>query len=157
MTTPEQRFAIPPLTPQQTVIAKFVAEGWSNQGIADALVLARGTVANHVEQILMRLNLRNRAAIAAWYVRRTAPLVISAQRWHRHHDVRCVGCGIVVWPTATCASVGSADACVILTAAQCPMCLAAKRRSEEPEGLLLTYARGDPESNPRGSASDSGV
>ena len=54
------------LTPRQREIAGLIARGYSNAEIARELVLVPGTVANHVEQILMRLGFRNRAQVAAW-------------------------------------------------------------------------------------------
>ena len=54
------------LTPRQREIAGLIARGYSNAEIARELVLVPGTVANHVEQILMRLGFLNRAQVAAW-------------------------------------------------------------------------------------------
>jgi DNA-binding CsgD family transcriptional regulator len=54
------------LTPRQRQIAALVARGYTNRQIADELVLARGTVANHVQAILDRLNGDSRAQIAVW-------------------------------------------------------------------------------------------
>jgi len=55
-----------PLTPRQCEIAALIAGGWSNQQIAQRLVLEVGTVANHVAQILDRLNVANRVQVAVW-------------------------------------------------------------------------------------------
>jgi DNA-binding CsgD family transcriptional regulator len=57
-----------PLTARQREVAGLIAAGKSNAVIAEELVLSPGTVANHVEHILNRLNFRNRAQIAAWAV-----------------------------------------------------------------------------------------
>ena len=54
------------LTRRQQEIAAAIAEGLSNDEIAERLVLERGTVANHVAAILMRLDLRNRTQIGVW-------------------------------------------------------------------------------------------
>lgn len=54
--------------PRQREIAGLVAEGLSNDEIADRLVLMPGTVANHVEAILDRLQFRSRTQIAVWAV-----------------------------------------------------------------------------------------
>lgn len=56
------------LTRRQWEVAALVAQGYSNKEIAAKLVLSPGTVANHVEAILRRLRLHNRAQLAAWYV-----------------------------------------------------------------------------------------
>jgi DNA-binding NarL/FixJ family response regulator len=57
------------LTPRQFEIAGLIARGYSNQRIAEALVLTPGTVANHVQHILDRLELRSRTQVAVWYAR----------------------------------------------------------------------------------------
>ena len=56
-----------PLTQRQLEIAALIARGYTNQHIADALVLTPGTVANHVQHILDRLDLRSRTQVAVWY------------------------------------------------------------------------------------------
>ena len=58
------------LTPRQQEVAGLVAEGLSNAEIARRLVLTPGTVANHMEHILRRLNLRSRSQVAVWAVER---------------------------------------------------------------------------------------
>lgn len=55
-----------PLTPRQVEIVELIARGMTNSQIAQRLVLTPGTVANHVENILRRLHVPNRAAAAAW-------------------------------------------------------------------------------------------
>jgi two-component system, OmpR family, sensor kinase len=68
----ERRFAddIARITRREREVATLVAEGLSNAEIAERLVLVEGTVANHIEHILRKLELRNRAQIAAWTVER---------------------------------------------------------------------------------------
>lgn len=56
------------LTRRQREIAGLIAGGYTNAQIAAALVLTSGTVANHVEHILNRLDFRNRAQVAVWAV-----------------------------------------------------------------------------------------
>jgi DNA-binding NarL/FixJ family response regulator len=58
----------PRLTGRQREIARLIAEGMTNRQIARDLVLTEGTVANHVRSILLRLGVRCRAQVAAWYV-----------------------------------------------------------------------------------------
>ena len=64
----EQRTA--QLTRRQREVATLIARGLTNWQIADELVLAKGTVANHVEHILGRLDLSSRTQIAVWAVER---------------------------------------------------------------------------------------
>ncbi|WP_020667823.1 ATP-binding protein [Amycolatopsis nigrescens] len=54
------------LTPRETEIARLVAEGLTNQEIADRLVIARRTAETHVAHILTKLGRTNRAQIAVW-------------------------------------------------------------------------------------------
>ena len=56
------------ITRREREVATMIAEGLSNAEIADGLVLAEGTVANHVDHILRKLRLRNRTQIATWAV-----------------------------------------------------------------------------------------
>ena len=56
------------LTRRQQEVASCIAEGLSNEAIAERLVLAPGTVANHVEAILGRLGFKSRTQIAVWAV-----------------------------------------------------------------------------------------
>jgi DNA-binding NarL/FixJ family response regulator len=58
------------LTPRQREIVACIADGLTNDEVADQLVLTNGTVANHVQAILGRLKLRNRTQVAAWAVER---------------------------------------------------------------------------------------
>jgi two-component system, OmpR family, sensor kinase len=58
------------LTRRQQEVAACVAEGLSNDEIAQRLTLTSGTVANHVEQMARRLGLRGRTQIAVWAVER---------------------------------------------------------------------------------------
>ncbi|MEU0113151.1 LuxR C-terminal-related transcriptional regulator [Streptomyces bobili] len=54
------------LTRREAQVAELVAEGLSNQQIADRLVIARRTAEGHVERILSKLGFSNRSQIAAW-------------------------------------------------------------------------------------------
>lgn len=67
-TTAEQVLDL--LTRRQQEVAGLVAEGLTNAEIAQRLVLTSGTVANHLEHILRRLNLRSRTQVGVWAVER---------------------------------------------------------------------------------------
>lgn len=54
------------LTRRQLEIADLIAQGLSNDQIAQRLILSAGTVGNHVGHILRRLGARNRAQVATW-------------------------------------------------------------------------------------------
>jgi non-specific serine/threonine protein kinase len=56
------------LSPRQTQVAALVARGLTNREIAAALLVTEHTAMRHVEHILSRLGLRNRAQITAWAV-----------------------------------------------------------------------------------------
>jgi DNA-binding NarL/FixJ family response regulator len=60
------------LTPRQREIALLVARGFSNAEIARELILTPGTVANHIAQMLQRLNFTSRTQIGVWAVRNLA-------------------------------------------------------------------------------------
>jgi DNA-binding NarL/FixJ family response regulator len=57
------------LTLRQQEIAILIVKGLTNQEIAERLVLERGTVSNHVAQIMRRLGVTRRVQIAVWAVR----------------------------------------------------------------------------------------
>jgi DNA-binding NarL/FixJ family response regulator len=48
------------LTPRESEVVRLMAAGYSNREISDALVLAEGTVKNHVSMILAKLGVRDR-------------------------------------------------------------------------------------------------
>jgi DNA-binding NarL/FixJ family response regulator len=53
------------LTPRQASVARLVAEGLTNEEIAQALGISRFTARNHVEQVLAKLDVPTRARAAA--------------------------------------------------------------------------------------------
>jgi non-specific serine/threonine protein kinase len=53
------------LTPRERELAELVAQGFTNRQIADALVIAEKTVANHLQRVLEKLDLRTRTQLAA--------------------------------------------------------------------------------------------
>jgi non-specific serine/threonine protein kinase len=56
------------LTPREEEVAALIARGLSNRQIAEELVIAEGTAANHVKHILTKLGLDSRLQIAAWAI-----------------------------------------------------------------------------------------
>jgi predicted ATPase/DNA-binding CsgD family transcriptional regulator len=54
------------LTPREWEIARLIARGLSNRGIADELVISPATAARHVANILAKLGFTSRAQIAVW-------------------------------------------------------------------------------------------
>ncbi|WP_433336841.1 ATP-binding protein [Spirillospora sp. CA-294931] len=56
------------LTAREVEIARLVARGLSNRGIAEELVISPATVARHVTNILTKLGFGSRAQVAAWAV-----------------------------------------------------------------------------------------
>ncbi|MEM8807673.1 MAG: response regulator transcription factor [Cyanobacteria bacterium P01_G01_bin.38] len=57
-----------PLTARELEVLKLIAKGTTNKGIAQALNVSEGTVKNHVSNILMRLELRDRTQAAIYAV-----------------------------------------------------------------------------------------
>jgi DNA-binding CsgD family transcriptional regulator len=55
-----------PLSRRETEVARLVAQGMSNRGIAEALVVSPRTVDGHVERILAKLGFTSRTQVAAW-------------------------------------------------------------------------------------------
>ena len=54
------------LTEREAEVARLIAQGHSNKQIAEVLVVTEGTAANHVHNVLGKLELSNRAQVAAW-------------------------------------------------------------------------------------------
>ena len=68
---PETNAPADPLTPREREIVGLIARGRTNRQIADALVIARPTADRHVANILKKLDLSNRAQVAAWATERS--------------------------------------------------------------------------------------
>ncbi|RRR74155.1 MAG: DNA-binding response regulator [Candidatus Viridilinea halotolerans] len=64
--TPGQR---PPLTPREREVLLFVTEGNTNREIAERLGISPGTVKNHVEHIIAKLNVSDRTQAAVYALR----------------------------------------------------------------------------------------
>lgn len=61
-----------PLTRRETEVAELIAEGLTNQQIADRLVVALRTAEGHVERILSKLGFTSRSQVAVWAQSRRA-------------------------------------------------------------------------------------
>jgi DNA-binding CsgD family transcriptional regulator len=61
-----------PLTARETEVLALLARGYSNQRIADDLVIGVRTVETHVERILRKLNVDSRADAMIWARERSA-------------------------------------------------------------------------------------
>jgi len=55
-----------PLTEREVEVLTLVARGWSNQDIADHLIISERTVRTHVSNILSKLHLANRTQAALY-------------------------------------------------------------------------------------------
>ncbi len=58
-----------PLTEREIEVLQLVAQGKSNQEVAESLVISESTVKNHLRSILGKLHLRNRIQAAVYAVR----------------------------------------------------------------------------------------
>jgi NarL family two-component system response regulator LiaR len=65
---PDHQRLFTDLTEREMEVLKYIASGYSNQKIADQLVISVGTVKGHVSNILSKLHLadRTQAAVYAW-------------------------------------------------------------------------------------------
>lgn len=59
-------------TARELQVASLVAEGKSNQQIADTLVLSQRTVEVHISNLFNKIGVTSRTQLATWYVRRDA-------------------------------------------------------------------------------------
>ena len=58
------------LTPREGEVFELLAEGFSNEEIADKLVISKHTVARHRENIMGKLNLHNRSELVKYAIRK---------------------------------------------------------------------------------------
>jgi len=65
------RWTWPPdsLTPREAEVVRLLAAGRSNRDIAAALFVSQSTAVSHVRNILAKLGLGSRTAVAAWAIR----------------------------------------------------------------------------------------
>jgi NarL family two-component system response regulator LiaR len=66
---PEMPLTADPLTDREAEVLTLLAHGWSNQEIADRLVVRERTVRSHVSSILAKLHLANRTQAALYALR----------------------------------------------------------------------------------------
>lgn len=59
----------PTLTPREEEVIRLLAQGLTNQEIAQRLIVAESTVKTHIRNILQKTGTRNRAEVVAWAVR----------------------------------------------------------------------------------------
>ncbi|MFC2067764.1 LuxR C-terminal-related transcriptional regulator [Chloroflexota bacterium] len=71
-----------PLTPRETQILSYIAEGNSNKQIAHILLISEQTIKNHVSSILRKLNANDRAHAVVLAIRRGW---ISAEETNSDH------------------------------------------------------------------------
>jgi non-specific serine/threonine protein kinase len=64
--SPARQVLDSPLTRRETEVAELIAEGLTNQQIADRLVVALRTAEGHVERILSKLGFTSRSQAAVW-------------------------------------------------------------------------------------------
>ena len=57
------------LSPRELEVVRLLAAGRSNREIADALYISHGTATTHVRNVLGKLGLGSRTAVAAWAIR----------------------------------------------------------------------------------------
>ncbi|HEU5432022.1 MAG TPA: LuxR C-terminal-related transcriptional regulator, partial [Thermomicrobiales bacterium] len=58
------------LSPREAEVVRLIVDGRSNQEIANALFISHRTASTHVRNILTKLDLDSRTAVAAWAIRR---------------------------------------------------------------------------------------
>lgn len=58
------------LTPRETEVVRLIADGLSNQQIAERLFLSNGTVRNHISTILEKTGLEHRTQIAVEWLKK---------------------------------------------------------------------------------------
>lgn len=56
------------LRPSETAVLSYIARGYSNEEVAEALEISLQTVKNHVAAICAKLPARNRVEAAVWFV-----------------------------------------------------------------------------------------
>jgi pimeloyl-ACP methyl ester carboxylesterase len=68
-----RRTAVPTLTKRQSEVARLVSQGLTNREIARTLGIDERSAEGHVERIRVRLGVRSRAQVAAWWTASKEP------------------------------------------------------------------------------------
>ena len=68
--TDPQEASLEALTPREEEVLELLAEGLSNDEIADRLVISRHTVARHRENLMGKLNLHSRSELVKYAIRK---------------------------------------------------------------------------------------
>ena len=68
-----RRTAVPTLTKRQAEVARLVSQGFTNREIAHELGIDERSAEGHLERIRIRLGVRSRAQVAAWWVSSNGP------------------------------------------------------------------------------------
>ncbi len=67
---PQQSSLEEPLTPREEEVMRLVAQGLTNDEIAEQLVISRHTVARHRENLMRKLGLHNRSELVKYAIRK---------------------------------------------------------------------------------------
>lgn len=67
---PQQNSLEEPLTPREEEVMRLVAQGLTNDEIAEQLVISRHTVARHRENLMRKLGLHNRSELVKYAIRK---------------------------------------------------------------------------------------
>ncbi len=70
MVLPPLVFEVKSLTPRERFVLRLVCDGFTNREIGHEMFIAETTARGHVNSILRKLHVRNRAAAAAEGIRR---------------------------------------------------------------------------------------
>ena len=70
MVLPPLVFEVKSLTPRERFVLRLVCDGFTNREIGHQMFIAEPTARGHVNSILRKLDVRNRAAAAAEGIRR---------------------------------------------------------------------------------------
>ena len=70
MVLPPLVFEVKSLTPRERFVLRLVCDGFTNREIGRQMFIAETTARGHVNSILRKLDVRNRAAAAAEGIRR---------------------------------------------------------------------------------------